>query len=190
MIERLWTVTRTLGMSRFPRRPADNCALKMSKHIQVDFVCRTVFSQQILQAFFVVVRVRQLENGFVHLLRQPNDCAANDGVIPLHVTYQPWKSHACQAGGCGLIKQHFHVRMSLEICRGNRRRHFAFDGLRNNPRFVFPERQDKDLASFQDRPDTHRDRSARHVFRAKEIAGRINASHGVQRDHASARCLI
>ena len=53
-------------------------------------------------------------------------------------------------------------------------------------RLVLAERHQDHAAGVEDRADAHRDRPARHVFFAKEVAGRVDPRDVVERDQARA----
>jgi hypothetical protein len=65
VIKRPGTISGTLFEIGLSAWPADDGALQVTKDVEVDFVGRSVFGEQVLETTFVVIGVSQLEDGFI-----------------------------------------------------------------------------------------------------------------------------
>jgi hypothetical protein len=74
--------------------------------------------------------------------------------------------------------------MALEERGGNLGVHLTLDGTPHDIGLVLPCRENRDLASTEDRRDTHRDGLARDVVLAEEVRRRIAPRDRVERDES------
>ena len=72
VVVRTRPVARLLGVRRLAARPAGDRRLQVAEHLDVDVVRRAAIGQQILQAFFVVVVVGELQDRLVELAGEPD----------------------------------------------------------------------------------------------------------------------
>ena len=74
---------RQLGVCRLAARPAGDRRLQMPEDLDVDVVRRAALGEQILQAFFVVVLVGELEDRLLELAGEPDDGLADLASRPI-----------------------------------------------------------------------------------------------------------
>ena len=141
-----------------------------------------MFGEQILQAFFVVIFISQLQHRPAKMQGEPHDRFANFRFVPRHRANAPRPTIARERRRRRFIEQNFRVRMILQKRGGNRGRHLAFDRTGDNLRLVFAEPQQNQLPCVENRADAHCQRMPRHVLFAKKIAGGVAASDFIERD--------
>ena len=186
VVVRMRPIARLLCVAGFAAGPAGDGRLQMPETLDVDVVGRPVLGQQILQAFFVVVFVGELEDRLFDVAGEPDDGFANFRFVPLHRAKRHGRRLPRQRGGRRFVEQNFRVRMFLQEAGGESRRDLAFDRPGDDRRLVLAERQHDELPCGENRADAHRDRLPRHVLFAEEIAGGVEARDAVERDQPRA----
>ena len=78
-----------LGVRRFAAGPPRDRGLQVAEHFKIDVVRRAVIRQQILQSFFVVFRLGQLEDWFMQVSGKPDYGSANQRFVPIDRPQQP-----------------------------------------------------------------------------------------------------
>ena len=146
-------------------------------------------AQQILQAGLVVVVVGELEDRLLAAPGQPEDRPPRHPLVPgqallLERADQPRGADAGERPGRRLIEDEESLVVLLQEGGGHMRGDLALDGQPDDLRLVLAPRHEDHPAGAQDRAHAHRQRGARRLLVAAEIARRIAPGERIEGDQA------
>ena len=176
---------------RLAPRPTADRVLHRAEDVDVDVVGPAAGREKILEAVLVVILVGELEDRLLERGGQPDHRLPHEPLGPLHPQQlqrpdKPRGDKARQPRRGRPIEDKPGVGMLLKGAGRDLARRRLLHRFGDDRCLVLTEGEEDDTAGIEDRPDPHRDRLARDIPLAEEVAGSVGPRHMIERDQPRA----